>query len=492
MVENASNPWIDLLASGDDHVFLLNHPSDSSLFDDFESLWSDDDKVTITRGAFVGQPDGWIHLSPVPIDRACLLPPPVPPTRIVTPFSGELKLSNLVDFANTQAGTFKTSTSGKSSSALGDAVRSAEESLFTIQHNTDQESIPCARVHADELLRNPNLFIEEYWMRHKPVIIEGYLKPTSRPLGDILSHHGGKVMGTKLSDSSDFEGVEAVYPQWSKQAEEMADIPKEVLSKLTRPDLTVVRAAHEELRVEEIIPLLQRANGTTFTAYVEYQSLSRYPDLMVDLLGDRVTGGASSAELYMPYWLRGNAIGAEAHLWFGDGTTIGKLHYDRPDNILVQFTGSKSFDLAGPECSVDLSQGYMREASLGVRKKFGQPRHSREVFRDSLESSTSLVHSPISLAELSNHTRMQCKVEEGQALFVPSFWYHEVSSSPSETQHRINTGESNIELPLNLAVNYWFAPLYDKEFPCPTCTKKFNREYRNSPDVLDALLKANQ
>jgi hypothetical protein len=37
----------------------------------------------------------------------------------------------------------------------------------------------------------------------------------------------------------------------------------------------------------------------------------------------------------------------------------------------------------------------------------------------------------------------------------------------------------------NMAINYWFAPLYQKEFPCPVCRKYFN--YDIYADSLQAL-----
>ena len=71
---------------------------------------------------------------------------------------------------------------------------------------------------------------------------------------------------------------------------------------------------------------------------------------------------------------------------------------------------------------------------------------------------------------------MDCVVGPGEALFVPSYWWHEVASSPSE--------ETIDDLSLNVAINFWFQPLYSKSFPCASCRKKLNvRQYR---DILKA------
>lgn len=64
---------------------------------------------------------------------------------------------------------------------------------------------------------------------------------------------------------------------------------------------------------------------------------------------------------------------------------------------------------------------------------------------------------------------MSCKVNKGEAIWIPSFWWHEVTSIP---------GSRNPEVPLNVAVNLWFDPLFRKEFPCKSCTqRRINQVY---------------
>ena len=98
---------------------------------------------------------------------------------------------------------------------------------------------------------------------------------------------------------------------------------------------------------------------------------------------------------------------------------------------------------------------------------------------------------------------MDCVVKSGQAIFVPSFYWHEVTSSPSkpiqfsspnitiddhhhqcDSDSNCDSIEEDLEISYNLAVNHWFAPLYDKEFPCATCRKKLNPAYRQQLETL--------
>jgi len=73
---------------------------------------------------------------------------------------------------------------------------------------------------------------------------------------------------------------------------------------------------------------------------------------------------------------------------------------------------------------------------------------------------------------------MTCVVNEGDVIYVPSFWWHEVKSQPSLESPRVN-----------LAVNHWFQPFYLKSFPCKRCKLKVNiQTYR---DVLLKYMKIN-
>lgn len=57
---------------------------------------------------------------------------------------------------------------------------------------------------------------------------------------------------------------------------------------------------------------------------------------------------------------------------------------------------------------------------------------------------------------------------------MPAFWWHEVRSQPDPVQHR------------NLAINYWYKPVWQKEFPCASCGLEWN--HRDYPRLLDDLL----
>lgn len=88
----------------------------------------------------------------------------------------------------------------------------------------------CAQVSSQALLEDPEMFLREFWLKARPVVITDYLTgPSATATGTgtassgsnssgritdpavlvaALSAHYNKSMGVKLSDSMDFEGVE--------------------------------------------------------------------------------------------------------------------------------------------------------------------------------------------------------------------------------------------------------------------------------------------
>jgi len=60
---------------------------------------------------------------------------------------------------------------------------------------------------------------------------------------------------------------------------------------------------------------------------------------------------------------------------------------------------------------------------------------------------------------------LECVVNEGDIIYLPAYWWHEVRSEPDRaSQSR------------NVAINYWFEPFFTKEFPCSNCRPQFNAD----------------
>jgi hypothetical protein len=123
--------------------------------------------------------------------------------------------------------------------------------------------------------------------------------------------------------------------------------------------------------------------------------------------------------------LAGQGIDASGSIWIGNRVTAS-CHYDTPDNLACCAVGRRRFTLFPPEQIDNLYPGPLEPTPGGQVVSvvdFERPdfeRHPR--FRDALASAQT--------AEL----------EPGDAIFIPSMWWHHVRSLE----------------PFNVLVNYWW------------------------------------
>ena len=123
--------------------------------------------------------------------------------------------------------------------------------------------------------------------------------------------------------------------------------------------------------------------------------------------------------------LAGQGIEASASIWIGNRVTAS-CHYDTPDNLACCAVGRRRFTLFPPDQIDNLYPGPLEPTPGGQVVSvvdFDRPdfdRHPR--FRDALASAQT--------AEL----------EPGDAIFIPSMWWHHVRSLE----------------PFNVLVNYWW------------------------------------
>ncbi|XP_022083574.1 uncharacterized protein LOC110975415 isoform X2 [Acanthaster planci] len=114
-------------------------------------------------------------------------------------------------------------------------------------------------------------------------------------------------------------------------------------------------------------------------------------------------------------------------------------------------------------------EGHIPEAELGYNRVSGQFR------RKKLQDSTAMVMAPVDIVDpdferfpaFAEARPLNCTINEGDVLFMPAFWWHEVQSYPNVTEGR------------NLAVNFWYEPFLTKEFPCAHCKLDVNPFYRH-------------
>eukprot|EP00624_Nannochloropsis_granulata_P001146 evm.model.NODE_15307_length_16043_cov_30.735523.2 len=309
------------------------------------------------------------------------------------------------------------------------------------------KSIPSVRIESKEVL------MEEYMARNTPCVITNFQEGFKGREGALWTHAGlSEAVGDEwvrvsLSATGRFDGPEE-GALWRRGEGEGEDEVEEVL---VRPPQTTMRMNDflSLLRLSQANPSL--APNATF--YLEYLSLTQYlgPTLLPSLPLPLPAAAAVAADVV------GKERGLElllTNLWVGKGGTTSPLHYDDYENILCQLAGRKDLTLFPPmdifnlyyttRVKGELKYVYpdtFERMPLGRTKEGGREGGNKVVFGSSV-----LLEEP----DLTRHpdvvkaTPFRVSLKEGECLYLPAYWHHEVKSVAGE------------EGGLNAAVNYWF------------------------------------
>lgn len=224
------------------------------------SIQSDRQPFSMCRAPFC-----YVHFAPITKDRSCLVSLNVEETRIFTVMpiinvSSSHLLEEMVNFTNVKANVFR----DINGEANPPGKLLARNFLFDI--SVDNQS--CPWVEYRDVAR---LFASEFWLPQRPVVIRNY------PIADIttpmetqngststvvnrnaatwklLQSFGQKKVGVKLSPNNDFEGIDSLL-NWKMAATQK--VPRNILDQMQSPDLVVVRAAHYDMPLAEVMALI--------------------------------------------------------------------------------------------------------------------------------------------------------------------------------------------------------------------------------------------
>ncbi|KFD72264.1 hypothetical protein M514_01322 [Trichuris suis] len=290
-------------------------------------------------------------------------------------------------------------------------------------------------------------FEKNYLGRSKPVIFKkaitdwpAFQKWTNAFLRKTF---GNKTVHVKLSPNGIFEGVEPTK-DWNVAAD-LLRIPEEVKRHLAHPELLLVRPASNETLFSDFLDFISKKGArNSMSAYLEYTSIRGNFKSLEEDIDPLPFLGAAMRPVHL-------------NIWISNGNTLGKLHFDEYENFLCQLRGRKQVILTDPQSNDRLHEGYIVEAMLTYK--------NGTFSRDKLLQSTALTMSPIDITypdfekfpSLRDLKWLNCTIEPGDVLYMPSFWWHEVQSYPDVDENR------------NLAVNFWYRRFWDKEFPCAKC-----------------------
>ncbi|KAG9398658.1 hypothetical protein AC1031_014440 [Aphanomyces cochlioides] len=355
-------------------------------------------------------------------------------------FPGQISLPALVDFINHR--THKLRLPSGRLHPLADTIHALENSLFKVKPQAICRSIPASEISVavlrDHVLRNEPLVIKQTALE--------LVQASSWSTKTLIDRIGSRQVHVKISPNGDFEGCEPL--SWWEGDKE---IPDYVATQLESPDKVLVRPAATNMPFSTFIDKLTSTAPTATSYYLEYLSMATYVPELID----------DAPKFDWAPFLKLDV----ANLWFGDGKSVGKLHFDPFENLMTMVAGRKEFILYDPSDNTRIYEGHIREAQYDLE--------GNQFIRRRLMESTSMVNSPVDIQapDLEMYPRfaeanaMRCVVEEGDTIFVPSFWWHEVVSAPAKDE------------PRNVAVNYWYKPVYNKDFPCQTCPLRFSMAY---------------
>eukprot|EP00947_MAST-08B_sp_MAST-8B-sp1_P000376 g376.t1 len=147
-------------------------------------------------------------------------------------------------------------------------------------------------------------------------------------------------------------------------------------------------------------------------------------------------------------------------IWMGSAGTVGSLHFDRNENLMAVVRGAKEFVLVDPGQTLDVYGGTpLRSASIEARLDpatgdlsfarpaidFGQATNGFNSYSPVNMSDPDFAHFP----RYRNVRPTVCRVNEGDVIYVPSHWWHEVRSSPDSDDKAVG-------------INYFFEPWYER------------------------------
>ncbi|CAM9293620.1 unnamed protein product [Ectocarpus sp. 6 AP-2014] len=269
-------------------------------------------------------------------------------------------------------------------------------------------------------ISGPGEFMEAFVNKSKPAVIknfqDGFAPKEAWSWTALSERFGDSMVRVSLSETGRFDGPEP-GDMWG----------------LAPGDEVLVRPPATSMAFSDFVRLL-RQEGIKETFYLEYLALHQYLGTpMAEMVPLPTAAAESGLELLL------------TNLWVGKGGTTAVLHYDDYENLLCQVRGTKELVLFPPK---DLENLYY----VGRRKGKLKYHFPGKWTRDELDGPNKVIFSSsvrLDDPDFERHPRLKrCRpyrvvLQEGDVLYMPAFWHHEVRSYPDAEEG-------------NVAVNFWF------------------------------------
>uniref|UniRef100_A0A7S3LS38 JmjC domain-containing protein n=1 Tax=Aplanochytrium stocchinoi TaxID=215587 RepID=A0A7S3LS38_9STRA len=335
----------------------------------------------------------------------------------------------------------------------------------------DSYGSSCRRV------KNPSM--EEFFsmvLHSEPVIIEdaidGWDALNKWDLNYLRDQVGNTTVIVYSSDDGKFEKVATVHelsmlPDYLSSAAEIG-VPMDIENDLN--ELLIVRPGESEVTFSQFVEMVQETekeksmfpDNVAPILYLQKHALSKWFTVNKNIREDILPniGDGWSDFLMLDHHL----------LWLGVNTsddTVAPMHYDEFENLHAVVKGNKRFELFHPRDNSNLyyesSTKYRslhlifewQNKSLDLADKEGP---SGRFYRLPYQMSTATLQ-PFSPVDIDNPdfkkhpnflkaTKMTCDIGKGDTLFIPSNWWHRVTSTPDK--------DSGI----SLGINYFYKPMW--------------------------------
>jgi hypothetical protein len=236
---------------------------------------------------------------------------------------------------------------------------------------------------------SPQAFLRGYVTANRPVIVQGVMERwpalatwSWSHLAEFLGEHAGEVIVS----------ANGLYPDYLSQP-----------SPMTKVSMTLKELVERMLPAEGGSPQPPRppilAPGETYYIYGKSYLFEAFPELLKDVSPPACLGATPVST---------------TSTWISSAGCVTPLHYDLPNTLLCQVRGSKEVHLFDP---AQYDRLYLRgERFPGF---------------DNFERQSQVdIHHPdfAAFPEFRRAVALAVTLKEGEALFIPSNWFHEVET----------------------------------------------------------------
>ena len=195
-------------------------------------------------------------------------------------------------------------------------------------------------------------------------------------------------------------------------------------------------------------PTVEHINFSEFITQIQNNVINNGANQNLYLVLSRIMSHASARSVQLPRLLQDIILPSfisfarlwEINLWVGCYSNRSNLHFDPEENLLVPIKGAKKVILINRSETGSLYQnldGNILESKADVFNI------DRKVF-----------------PKIDKIKFYQTTVEPGEALYIPSGWWHAVESS----------------IDVNISVNIWWLPNFSFLFKFPTCRRLWQKK----------------